>query len=148
MLSLKHWSGGPYSLEEVEGMASVFFGESSAPSPTLSRLALADPIGDGFSGAGTDTAAVVLRAFVYYMVKNPSVHAELMEEIDAAVAKGELHFPTAHAEAIKLLYFKVTPLPPLLHHLQPPLPTPPPPSAKSSQLNPRGDDKEKTRELR
>ncbi|ORY40564.1 cytochrome P450 [Leucosporidium creatinivorum] len=82
MLSLKHWSGGPYSLEEIEGMAAVFF------------------------GAGTDTAAVLLRAFVYYMVKNPEIHAKLMEELEAAVEKGELHFPTAYAECIKLPYFQ------------------------------------------
>lgn len=29
MLTLKHWKdGGPYCLEEIEGMASVFFGAS------------------------------------------------------------------------------------------------------------------------
>jgi hypothetical protein len=66
MLSLKHWSGGAYSLEEIEGMAAVFF------------------------GAGTDTAAVHLRAFVYYMVKNPEVQAKLMEGLETAVEKGEL----------------------------------------------------------
>lgn len=104
MLSLKHWSGGPYCLEEIEGMAAVFFGELFL---ALSRgLSLTNLFGVSLAGAGTDTAAVLLRAFVYYMVKNPEIHAKLMKELETAVEKGELHFPTPYAEANKLPYFQ------------------------------------------
>lgn len=40
------------------------------------------------------------------MVKNPSCYAKLVEELDAAVADGTLHFPTPYSEALKLEYFQ------------------------------------------
>jgi hypothetical protein len=59
------------------------------------------------SAAGSDTTAVTLRAFVYYMVKNPTVRKKLQEEIDEAVGRGQLDFPCKYADAVKLEYFQV-----------------------------------------
>jgi hypothetical protein len=41
------------------------------------------------------------------MVKYPSVRARLLQEIDEAVAQGQLDFPCNYNDAIKLDYLQV-----------------------------------------
>ncbi|GAB7353809.1 hypothetical protein MBLNU459_g4187t1 [Dothideomycetes sp. NU459] len=52
--------------------------------------------------AGSDTTAIALRSVFYHLIKTPSVYAQLMAELDAAAAAGQLSFPVQYAEAIKL----------------------------------------------
>ncbi|KAI0403196.1 cytochrome P450 [Xylaria palmicola] len=52
--------------------------------------------------AGSDTTAIAFRSVFYNLMKNQDVYAALLEDIDAAVEDGRLHFPTSYAEASKL----------------------------------------------
>ncbi|KAL5385689.1 hypothetical protein PMIN06_008813 [Paraphaeosphaeria minitans] len=56
--------------------------------------------------AGSDTTAVSIRAIIYYVLRNPSVKAKLVAEIDEARRKGELSNPIKHEEAAKLKYLQ------------------------------------------
>lgn len=51
--------------------------------------------------AGADTTASLLRAVVYYVLKNPKVHKRLLEELD----KANLATPVTYAAATALPYF-------------------------------------------
>lgn len=50
--------------------------------------------------AGADTTAILLRAVLYYTLKNPKVHKKLLEELDAA----NLSLPISYAVANELSY--------------------------------------------
>lgn len=52
--------------------------------------------------AGSDTTAIAMRAVLYFLMKTPTAYRRLQEEIDNAVAKGELSSPVKYAEAIQL----------------------------------------------
>ncbi|KAK5044698.1 hypothetical protein LTR84_010590 [Exophiala bonariae] len=52
--------------------------------------------------AGSDTTAIAMRSILYHLLKNESVYDDLMAEIDAADARGELSTPVKFAEANKL----------------------------------------------
>lgn len=55
--------------------------------------------------AGAETTGIALRAIFYYLMKNPVVLRQVVEEIDAAAQQGELSNPVKFAEASKLPYF-------------------------------------------
>ncbi|KAK4050628.1 hypothetical protein OIV83_003354 [Microbotryomycetes sp. JL201] len=83
MLTLDHFSGRPYTEEEIQGMASVFF------------------------AAATDTSAIVLRAFIYYMLENPECHARLLDELSTAVTNNKLTLPSpTYDQTLELSYFQ------------------------------------------
>lgn len=80
--------------------------------------------------AGSDTTAIGLRACFYYLVKNPRVHAKLVQELEDADARGLLSSPLTFAQGQALPYLCVSVLPsfPILtnsNHPQPPTNTPP-----------------------
>ncbi|RFU34710.1 hypothetical protein B7463_g1635, partial [Scytalidium lignicola] len=50
--------------------------------------------------AGADTTAILLRSFMYYVLKNPKVYKKLQKELDGAGLK----FPVAYDDSIKLPY--------------------------------------------
>ncbi|KAM0791725.1 hypothetical protein ACM66B_003994 [Microbotryomycetes sp. NB124-2] len=83
MLTLDHYSGRSYTEEEIQGMAAVFF------------------------AAGTDTTAIVLRAFVYYLIENPSCQSRLVEELRQAVRDNTLTLPSPlYDQTLRLDYFQ------------------------------------------
>lgn len=55
--------------------------------------------------AGAETTGIALRAIFYYLITNPAVMRQVVEEIDAAADKGELSDPVRFAEANRLPYF-------------------------------------------
>ncbi|KAF9508811.1 hypothetical protein BS47DRAFT_1350083 [Hydnum rufescens UP504] len=56
--------------------------------------------------AGSDTTAVLLSAFFYFLLKHPRVYEKLQVEIDNAVTEGRLDGGGAtYAQAVKLEYF-------------------------------------------
>lgn len=50
--------------------------------------------------AGSDTTGITLRAIIYYVLKNPSVHRKLQQELDAA----DLPLPVTYKAAQTLPY--------------------------------------------
>ncbi|KIX04389.1 uncharacterized protein Z518_05257 [Rhinocladiella mackenziei CBS 650.93] len=52
--------------------------------------------------AGSDTTAIGFRSIFYHLMKNPTVYAQLMQEIDTAAENGQLSSPVKYSEAIKL----------------------------------------------
>ncbi|KAF9512282.1 hypothetical protein BS47DRAFT_1297939, partial [Hydnum rufescens UP504] len=57
--------------------------------------------------AGSDTTAVLLSAFFYFLLKHPRVYEKLQIEIDDAVVDGRLDGGGAmYAQAVKLEYFQ------------------------------------------
>ncbi|KAI9875760.1 MAG: hypothetical protein M1830_008016, partial [Pleopsidium flavum] len=50
--------------------------------------------------AGSDTTGITLRAIIYYVLKNPRVHRNLQQELDAA----NLSLPVSHKAAQTLTY--------------------------------------------
>ncbi|KAK5268613.1 hypothetical protein LTR99_003976 [Exophiala xenobiotica] len=56
--------------------------------------------------AGSDTTAIALRAFIYYLCKNPQCMAEVVGEIDKADKQGKLSSPIKYKESTnELPYF-------------------------------------------
>lgn len=60
------------------------------------------------SAAGTDTSAIVLRSFVYFMLKHPECLAALRKELDQAVADGRLSIPPTYEQTLRLPYFQAS----------------------------------------
>lgn len=54
--------------------------------------------------AGSDTTAIVLRAIVYYLCKNPDAYAKVQREIDEFDAAGKLGPIVTYAEAARMPY--------------------------------------------
>ncbi|EXJ86820.1 hypothetical protein A1O3_03774 [Capronia epimyces CBS 606.96] len=54
--------------------------------------------------AGSDTTSIALCSIFYYLHKNPSTLAKLLDEIDTAFADGTLKTPIRFNDAIKLPY--------------------------------------------
>ncbi|KAK4054993.1 hypothetical protein OIO90_003334 [Microbotryomycetes sp. JL221] len=82
MLTLDHYSGRKYDREEIEGMASVFF------------------------AAGSDTTAIVLRSFIYYMIRFPEVCQQLIQELTFARESSTLSIPPTYEETLRLPFFQ------------------------------------------
>ncbi|KAF2180296.1 cytochrome P450 oxidoreductase [Zopfia rhizophila CBS 207.26] len=55
--------------------------------------------------AGSDTTAIALRAIVYYLCKNPSCMAKVVQEIDAADEQGKLSIPITYKETTTVLRY-------------------------------------------
>jgi cytochrome P450 len=56
--------------------------------------------------AGSDTTAIVLRAVIYFLCKNPEAMTKVVDELDAADRGGLLSNPVAYKEALNHLpYF-------------------------------------------
>ncbi|EJP64697.1 Cytochrome P450 CYP570H1 [Beauveria bassiana ARSEF 2860] len=56
--------------------------------------------------AGSDTTATALRAILLSIISTPTVYQRLINEIDAAEAKGHLSHPVRNCEAQKLPYLQ------------------------------------------
>lgn len=57
-------------------------------------------------GAGSDTTAITMRAILYYTITTPGVYDKLMAELNEAYDSGNLSFPTAYKDGVKLEYFQ------------------------------------------
>ena len=55
---------------------------------------------------GSDTTAIALRAFIYYVCRNPAVMTKVVQEIDRADGQGQLSTPITYKESTaNLPYF-------------------------------------------
>lgn len=57
-------------------------------------------------GAGSDTTAVALDAFFYFVLRDRDVYARVQSELDEAVESGIVSFPITHAQGTKLEYLQ------------------------------------------
>lgn len=58
-------------------------------------------------GAGSESTAVALDAFFYYVLREPEIYARVMEELDHAVKSGLVtEFPVLYAVGTKLEYLQ------------------------------------------
>jgi cytochrome P450 len=55
-------------------------------------------------GAGSDTTAVALMAFFYFVVRDSAVYARVEKEVDGAFGQGNIKYPVSYADGIKLEY--------------------------------------------
>jgi cytochrome P450 len=55
-------------------------------------------------GAGSDTTAVALMAFFYFIVRDPAIYARVEKEVDDAFEKGTINRPVSYADGTKLEY--------------------------------------------
>lgn len=57
-------------------------------------------------GAGSDTTAVALDAFFYFVLRDRDVYARVQSELDEAVESGVVSFPITYAQGTKLEYLQ------------------------------------------
>jgi len=67
-------------------------------------------------GAGSDTTAVALMAFFYFVVRDPAVYARVEKEVDDAFENGTLKCPVSYADGTKLEYCTNTTIRSVTHH--------------------------------
>lgn len=52
--------------------------------------------------AGSDTTAVALRSFFYYLIKHPHHYRQCQDEIEKAIASGRLSLPVTYSQGVQL----------------------------------------------
>jgi hypothetical protein len=56
------------------------------------------------SFAGSETTAIAMKSILYHLMRTPSVHNRLLEELDGALEDGSLSNPVRFSEAARLPY--------------------------------------------
>lgn len=111
LFTAKNSDGTPYSVKQVVVAAGSILGAGEPRQPATAewraRLTL--------RRAGSDTKAITMRAVLRYIIGDPRIYEKVMVELKDAIDEGNLTFPVAYAEGVKLEYFQVSP----------PLPSPP-----------------------
>lgn len=77
------------------------YAKSSDPDKMNTRDIVVHLSGNVF--AGSDTTAIALRAIIYFLCRNPSTMAKVVEEIDNADRKGQLSQPISYKETSSCL---------------------------------------------
>lgn len=75
---------------------------------TGERLSFSDVVSHSTTvfGAGSDTTALALNAFFYFVLRAPAVYTKLQSVIDTAFSEGRLSEPVTYAEGTKLEYLQ------------------------------------------